>query len=51
MMGSTETTFYTIAMYCSAAGIKKSRYAAPASLCADLAGFCASVLTVHWLLS
>lgn len=32
MMGSTETTFYTIALYCSAANIKKSRYAVPASL-------------------
>lgn len=50
MMGSTETTFYTIALYCSAAGIKKSRYAAPASLCADLMGFCASVWAVRWLL-
>ena len=27
LIGSTETTFYTIALYCSAAGIKKSRYA------------------------
>ncbi len=50
MMGSTETTFYTIALYCSAAGIKKSRYAAPASLCADLMGFCASVMAVRILL-
>lgn len=50
MMGSTETTFYTIALYCSASGIKKSRYAVPASLCADLMGFCASVLAVRFLL-
>jgi spore maturation protein B len=27
MIGSTETTFYTIAVYLGAAGIKKSRYA------------------------
>ena len=51
MMGSTETTFYTIALYCSAAGIRKSRYAAPASLCADLMGFFASVMAVRLLLS
>lgn len=50
LMGSTETTFYTIALYCSAAGIKKSRYAAPASLCADLMGFVASAAAVRWLM-
>ena len=51
MMGSTETTFYTIALYCSAANIQKSRYAVPASLCADLMGFFASVIAVKLLLS
>ena len=50
LIGSTETTFYTIALYCSAAGIKKSRYAAPASLCADLMGFVASAAAVRWLM-
>ena len=35
MLGSTETTFYTIAVYFGAAGIKKTRYAIPAALCAD----------------
>ncbi len=39
MLGSTETTFYTITVYFSAAGIKKTRYAIPAALCADLTGF------------
>lgn len=39
MLGSTETTFYVIAVYFGAAGIRKSRYAVPAALCADLAGF------------
>ena len=39
MLGSTETTFYTIAVYFGAAGIVKTRYAVPAALCADLAGF------------
>ena len=50
MLGSTETTFYTIALYCSAANIKNSRYAAPASLCADLMGFAASAAAVRLLL-
>ena len=47
LMGSTETTFYTIALYSSAAGIRNSRWAAPASLCADLTGFCVSALAVR----
>ena len=42
MLGSTETTFYTIAVYFGAAGIVKTRYAVPAALCADLAGFMAA---------
>ena len=49
MLGSTETTFYTIAVYFGAAGIKKSRYAVPAALCADLAGFFFGALTVRIL--
>ena len=48
MLGSTETTFYTIAVYFGAAGIKKTRYAVPAALCADLAGFFFASLTVRW---
>ena len=47
MMGSTETTFYTIAVYFGAAKIKKTRYAIPAALCADLVGFCAAALAVR----
>ena len=39
MLGSTETTFYTISVYFGAAGIKKTRYALPAALIADLTGF------------
>ena len=42
MLGSTETTFYTIAVYFGAVGITKTRYAVPAALCADLTGFLAS---------
>ena len=39
MLGSTETTFYTISVYFGAAGIKKTRYTVPAALIADLTGF------------
>ena len=42
MLGSTETTFYVIAVYFAAAGVKKTRYAVPAALCADLTGFIVS---------
>lgn len=47
MLGSTETTFYTIAVYFGAAGIRKTRYAVPAALCADLAGFMAAAFAVR----
>lgn len=39
MLGSTETTFYTISVYFGAAGIQKTRYTVPAALIADLTGF------------
>ncbi len=39
MLGSTETTFYTVSVYFGAAGIKKTRYTIPAALIADLTGF------------
>jgi spore maturation protein B len=42
MLGSTETTFYTISVYFGAAGIKKTRYTLPAALMADLTGFIAA---------
>jgi len=47
MLGSTETTFYTIAVYFGAAGIRKTRYAIPAALIADLAGFMAAAFAVR----
>ncbi|MCI8594800.1 MAG: spore maturation protein [Oscillospiraceae bacterium] len=47
MLGSTETTFYTIAVYFGAIGVRKTRYAIPAALCADLAGFAASAFAVR----
>lgn len=39
MLGSTETTFYTISVYFGASGVKRTRYAIPAALIADLTGF------------
>ncbi len=45
MIGSSETTFYVIAVYFSAAGVRKTRWAVPAALCADLACF----LSAAWL--
>lgn len=47
MLGSTETTFYTIAVYFGAAGIKKTRHALPAALCADAAAFLVAAWSVR----
>lgn len=47
MMGSTETTFYTVAVYFGAAKIKKSRYAVPAALTGDMIGWIASAVAVR----
>lgn len=44
IMGSTETTFYTIAIYTSAVGIKKTRGILLAALAADIAGMVASTV-------
>lgn len=49
MLGSTETTFYTISVYFGAAGIRKTRYTLPAALFADAVGFFMASLTVKWL--
>ena len=47
MLGSTETTFYTISVYFGAAGIRKTRYTVPAALCADLVGFVMASVTAR----
>ena len=47
MLGSTETTFYTISVYFGAAGIKKIRYTLFAALFADFVGFLMASLTVR----
>ena len=47
MLGCTETTFYTIAVYFGAAGVRKIRYTIPAALTADLVGFLAAAWCVR----
>ena len=51
MLGSSETTFYTISVYFGSVGIKKTRYAVPAALIADLTGFFMASLTVKLFFS
>ena len=46
MLGSTETTFYTISVYFSAAGVSRTRYAIPAALFGDFVGFFMASLSV-----
>ena len=43
IMGSTETTFYTIAIYTSVVGIKRIRFVLIAALLGDLIGIITSV--------
>lgn len=44
MMGSTETTFYVLAVYFGSVAVKNSRHALPAALTADIVGIIVSVL-------
>jgi spore maturation protein SpmB len=45
--GSADTTFYIVALYFGSVGIKKSRYAIPAGLIADLAGVVAAIFIAY----
>lgn len=49
IMGSTETTLYTIALYTSAVGIKKIRFVLIAALIADISGMLISVAICRFL--
>ena len=49
MMGSTETTFYVVAVYFGSIGISRTRHAIPVGLLADLSGVIASVLICRYL--
>ena len=45
--GSTETTFYVLAVYFGAVGVRESRHTLPACLLADVAGILAAVFIVN----
>ncbi|MCF7824596.1 MAG: spore maturation protein [Candidatus Marinimicrobia bacterium] len=47
MEGSTETTFYILAVYFGSVGVKKTRHALPAALIADLAGIISAVVVTR----
>ena len=48
MQGSTETTFYVVAVYFGAVGIKRVRHTVGCALAADLAGVVASIAVCAW---
>ncbi|MBN2702276.1 MAG: spore maturation protein [Methylothermaceae bacterium] len=48
MQGSTETTFYVLAVYCGAVGIRNVRHALGCGLLADGAGLTAAILIAYW---
>lgn len=47
VQGSTETTFYVLAVYFGAVGIRRVRYAVAGGLIADLAGFAAAIAVAY----
>ena len=49
LLGSTETTFYVVAVYFGAVGVRNVRHAVAAGLLADLAGILASVWICRWV--
>ncbi len=50
MLGSSETSFYTIGVYSSYLKLKDSGYALPAALCADAAAFLMAAISVRLLM-
>lgn len=48
VQGSTETTFYVVAVYFGAVGIRRVRHAVGCALLADLAGVLASIAVCYW---
>lgn len=48
IQGSTETTFYVLAVYFGAVGIQKARHAVPCALVAELAGVVAAIGVTYW---
>ncbi|GHC80989.1 hypothetical protein GCM10007320_23080 [Pseudorhodoferax aquiterrae] len=48
VQGSTETTFYVLAVYFGAVGIQRARHAVPCAVLADVAGILASIGVCYW---
>jgi len=48
VQGSTETTFYVLAVYFGSVGIKNIRHAAACGLAADAAGITAAITIAYW---
>lgn len=48
VQGSTETTFYVLAVYFGAVGVQRARHAVGCALVADLAGVLASIAVCYW---
>jgi spore maturation protein B len=49
MYGSSETTFYVLAVYFGAVGVRRTRHAVPAALIADLVAAVAAVAVCAWM--
>lgn len=50
ILGSSETTFYTLSVYFAATKVKKTGYALPAAICGDITGFILSAVFVRLIL-
>ncbi len=48
VQGSTETTFYVLAVYFGSVGLQRARHAVGCALTADLAGVIASIAVCYW---
>ena len=48
MQGSTETTFYVLAVYFGAVGVYRVRHAVYCGLIADFAGIISAIFICHW---
>ena len=49
MYGSTETTFYVLAVYFGAVGVRRTRHAVPAALVGDIIAAAAAVAVCAWM--
>ena len=49
MYGSSETTFYVLAVYCGAVGVRRTRHAVPAALIGDVAAAVTAVAVCVWM--